>query len=50
VIAEAIASCAIGFAFVVVCRRYWVTRRQPVRDDAPTGDKPWMRPSDFWHD
>ena len=27
----------------IVVRHFWRTRRQPVRDDAPTGG-PWVRP------
>lgn len=32
--------------YVVGClaRFFWLTRRQPVRPDAPTGDEPWITP------
>lgn len=38
--------CAL-VVYLVGCfvRFFWQTRRQPVRDDAPTGDQPWVTPT-----
>jgi hypothetical protein len=35
----------LGWAGLKV-RDLWITRRQPVRMDAPTGTEPWMQT--FW--
>ena len=40
----------LGWMFNVI-RSLWTDRKQPVRQDAPTGDKPWLRPQrSFWRD
>jgi hypothetical protein len=45
-----IVSCVLIVAgLVTIVRYYWVTRRQPVRDDSPTSG-PWVPPDPFWKD
>jgi uncharacterized iron-regulated membrane protein len=29
---------------LLTARYHWITRRQPVRRAAPTGDEPWVSP------
>jgi hypothetical protein len=48
-IVEAIASFMVGLTFGYVVYHTWVTRRQPVRKDAPTHGT-WTQPDDFWRD